>query len=356
MGSRTWFKIFSEKWLCGTSRQDPIEVRGAFIDLLAMANSGLYGDDGIIKLPGGIGLTDEQIASIMNVDITIWLKAKQRLIETNRIKVGEYNIISIINWKKFQSDYNRQKPHRNQEFIRLRERIKERDDYTCQNCGKHETELRVPLCIHHIDNDPSNYNEDNLITLCINCHSNLLNKSSIKKFNKKVQVKSSSKKFNREGEGEGEGDRDRDIYNKKIESIDQISFDQPSADASNDTTKSSFDTKNDTTNSSLQASKEKDTPSIKAKKRKTIKFEYNDPLFEQFWAVYPRKIGKGKAWECWRKIRPDPTLVEKMIRTIEAFKKTRQWIREKGKFIPHPSTWLNQGRWDDEVPEGEEIW
>jgi hypothetical protein len=24
------------------------------------------------------------------------------------------------------------------------------------------------------------------------------------------------------------------------------------------------------------------------------------------------------------------------------------WLREAGRFIPHPSTWLSQGRWQDE--------
>ena len=26
-----------------------------------------------------------------------------------------------------------------------------------------------------------------------------------------------------------------------------------------------------------------------------------------------------------------------------------QWQRDNGQYIPHPATWLNQGRWDDEL-------
>jgi len=34
---------------------------------------------------------------------------------------------------------------------------------------------------------------------------------------------------------------------------------------------------------------------------------------------------------------------------VEAQKRSRQWVESDGKYIPHPATWLNQGRWDDEV-------
>jgi hypothetical protein len=38
-----------------------------------------------------------------------------------------------------------------------------------------------------------------------------------------------------------------------------------------------------------------------------------------------------------------------VLAAINAQKETELWKREGGKFIPHPATWLNQGRWDDEV-------
>jgi hypothetical protein len=27
------------------------------------------------------------------------------------------------------------------------------------------------------------------------------------------------------------------------------------------------------------------------------------------------------------------------------------WTKDNGQFVPHPSTWLNGKRWEDEVPE-----
>ena len=43
-----------------------------------------------------------------------------------------------------------------------------------------------------------------------------------------------------------------------------------------------------------------------------------------------------------------PSVLE-IIRVIEQQKQSEQWKKEGGQFIPHPATWLNQGRWADEV-------
>lgn len=80
--------------------------------------------------------------------------------------------------------------------------------------------------------------------------------------------------------------------------------------------------------------------------------EAEAPLsFEDFWQAYPRKVGKKPAETAYKKIKPSQKLVTKMIETVEAFKKSKQWQDENGRFIPNPSTWLNQGRWDDEISD-----
>lgn len=75
--------------------------------------------------------------------------------------------------------------------------------------------------------------------------------------------------------------------------------------------------------------------------------------FDRFWAVYPRKVGKGKAEDSFGKYKPDDELTDTMIRAVEAAKKTPQWSRDGGQYIPHPATWLNQRRWEDELPQAE---
>jgi hypothetical protein len=72
--------------------------------------------------------------------------------------------------------------------------------------------------------------------------------------------------------------------------------------------------------------------------------------FEKFWTVYPRKIGKGKAWESWLRINPPLELQFKMYDAIRLQTLSAQWQKDGGQFIPHPSTWINQRRWED-TPE-----
>ncbi len=76
------------------------------------------------------------------------------------------------------------------------------------------------------------------------------------------------------------------------------------------------------------------------------------PLEEEFnlwWNFYPKKVGKGDALKSWKKIKPSAELQVKMKETINKQKQSEQWKKENGRFIPNPATWLNQGRWDDEV-------
>lgn len=70
--------------------------------------------------------------------------------------------------------------------------------------------------------------------------------------------------------------------------------------------------------------------------------------FEQFWAAYPRKIGKAAARTAWQKVKVP---VSVLIEAVERQKGSDQWSRDGGRYIPNAATWLNQGRWEDELPE-----
>ena len=73
--------------------------------------------------------------------------------------------------------------------------------------------------------------------------------------------------------------------------------------------------------------------------------------FNRFWQAYPKKVGKHAAWNLWQSLRPDKELTERMLRAIEQAARGLQWQEQGGRFIPHPRTWLGQGRWDDEPVE-----
>ena len=70
--------------------------------------------------------------------------------------------------------------------------------------------------------------------------------------------------------------------------------------------------------------------------------------FARFWAVYPRKVGKDAALRAFRTLRPDNDLTDAMLAAVARHRASPQWQRDDGQFIPHPRTWLHQGRWKDE--------
>ena len=72
-----------------------------------------------------------------------------------------------------------------------------------------------------------------------------------------------------------------------------------------------------------------------------------DADFDRFWKAYPRKEGKGAARKAFGKARKKVTL-EAMLSAVELQKQSPQWNRENGRYIPMPSTWLNQERWGDD--------
>lgn len=73
-----------------------------------------------------------------------------------------------------------------------------------------------------------------------------------------------------------------------------------------------------------------------------------DGRFERFWTAYPRKVGKDAARKAFEKRKPDESLLARMISAIDSQAKSEAWRKDAGQFIPHPSTWLNEGRWEDE--------
>lgn len=69
--------------------------------------------------------------------------------------------------------------------------------------------------------------------------------------------------------------------------------------------------------------------------------------FDQFWRAYPRKEGKGKAEEAWRK-HAKAVPVGRILEGVEKWRGSRSWAEG---FVAMPATWLNQKRWlDDPQP------
>lgn len=71
--------------------------------------------------------------------------------------------------------------------------------------------------------------------------------------------------------------------------------------------------------------------------------------FAEFWSAWPRKVGKAQAEKAWSKLHPSDDLVTAILRAIAAQSRSPQWLKDGGQFIPHPATWLNGKRWEDET-------
>jgi hypothetical protein len=69
--------------------------------------------------------------------------------------------------------------------------------------------------------------------------------------------------------------------------------------------------------------------------------------FSAFWTCYPRRTGKDAARRKWDRLsRADRVAILAAVPAHVA-----HWRREgtEPRFIPHPATWLSQGRWKDDL-------
>ena len=71
--------------------------------------------------------------------------------------------------------------------------------------------------------------------------------------------------------------------------------------------------------------------------------------FNIFYKAYPKKVAKTKVLSWFKSNKPKDDLFELMMKQLEVFKKSYNWNKDNGQYIPNPTTWLNQKRWEDEI-------
>ena len=71
------------------------------------------------------------------------------------------------------------------------------------------------------------------------------------------------------------------------------------------------------------------------------------PGFDEFYEAYPRHVSKEPARKAWMKLKPDDDLREAILSDVHR-RVTGEWKDKDVQYIPHPSTYLNQRRWEDE--------
>jgi uncharacterized protein YdaU (DUF1376 family) len=93
-----------------------------------------------------------------------------------------------------------------------------------------------------------------------------------------------------------------------------------------------------------------DTDTDKNRKEHQLPPEGED-LFLKFWKLYPNKVGKAAAEKAWKKLKITDDLFALIAMGLTKQVVSTAWTKDNGQFIPHPSTWINGKRWEDEVPE-----
>ena len=70
--------------------------------------------------------------------------------------------------------------------------------------------------------------------------------------------------------------------------------------------------------------------------------------FKDFYKQYPKKVKKQDVKKWFKKNKPSSELFSSMMSSLEQFRGSKDWLKDNGQYIPYPSTWLNQKRWEDE--------
>ncbi|MHC4574378.1 MAG: hypothetical protein ACYS76_09650 [Planctomycetota bacterium] len=95
------------------------------------------------------------------------------------------------------------------------------------------------------------------------------------------------------------------------------------------------------------------TPEAEAEERQRREDTETDARagdFNQFWSVYPKKVGKLAAERAWKTAKKNKKLppIETVIEAVERQKASENWHKKNGQYIPGPQRWINEGRWMDE--------
>jgi len=85
--------------------------------------------------------------------------------------------------------------------------------------------------------------------------------------------------------------------------------------------------------------------------KESIKRNINICPFEKFWKIYPRKEKKEKVEIIWNKLKPTEKLFRTIYHDIERRKKTNEWMKNEGEFIPYPENYLYDCRWKDYIED-----
>ena len=81
--------------------------------------------------------------------------------------------------------------------------------------------------------------------------------------------------------------------------------------------------------------------------KKRVRKKYEDtPEFEAFWNAYPKQKAKTEAREAFAKV---DVPLQTLLDALEIQKRSHDWTKDGGQYIPYPAKWLNKRRWEDSM-------
>ena len=91
------------------------------------------------------------------------------------------------------------------------------------------------------------------------------------------------------------------------------------------------------------------------KKREKKKKEPNPHLqsFRVFYLSYPNHKARADAEKAWLALALDAELVSSIMGALSMHKVSESWLKEDGKFVPLPASWIRGKRWEDQIIHGE---
>jgi hypothetical protein len=107
-------------------------------------------------IPWNKGLTKEKDSRIMFYSLR--MKIDNPIFKINQKKEKNYNWRGGLSFEPYPKEWS----------LIYRERVRKRDNYTCQLCKNKN--FKRKLSIHHIDYNKKNIFHLNLISLCTKCH------------------------------------------------------------------------------------------------------------------------------------------------------------------------------------------
>lgn len=87
---------------------------------------------------------------------------------------------------------------------------------------------------------------------------------------------------------------------------------------------------------------------VKNKRLAQTEAQKEQELFDIFWKEYPKKKDKKKARQKWKSGNCWNGKFDKIMEELDYQKNSESWKKEGGQYIPLPSVWIHNERWNDE--------